>query len=231
LHAVPAASLYARHKLSSCRIGFSRFTAVLDGGLPEKQYGYAPDEGDHIHTLDKTTNEEAPQLISREQLDILVDPNGSSYPRRLGVFMRKPAPAQVGWFNTFASRGMKAFDFAIGDDVVLPREEERFYTERILRVRGSYLAFSVKYPVPDVVDPPSAESKGTTFGCLAPQYKIVPDVIDAFAKILCAAPGARLQLKKHVPYRPWKPCDCAGSLQQARDLAKAAGVRRTDGTL
>jgi predicted O-linked N-acetylglucosamine transferase (SPINDLY family) len=191
----------------------------LDGGLPEKQYGYAPNEGDHVHALDKTTNEEAAQLISGERLDILVDLNGFSYPRRLGLFMRKPAPAQVGWFNTFATSGMKAFDFAIGDDVVLPREEERFYTERILRVRGSYLAFSVKYPVPDVVDPPSAESKGITFGCLAPQYKIVPDMIAAFAEILCAAPGARLLLKNTCLTDP-------GNRAIVRGLFRRRGISR-----
>lgn len=191
----------------------------LDGGLPEKRYGYAPNEADHVHVLDKTTNEEAAQLIGREQLDILADLNGFSYPRRLGVFMRKPAPVQVGWFNTFATSGMKAFDFAIGDDVALPREEERFYTERILRVRGSYLAFSVRYPVPDVVDPPSAESRSITFGCLAPQYKMIPDVIAVFAEILSAAPGARLLLKNTCLTDP-------GNRAIVRDLFRRRGISR-----
>ena len=41
-------------------------------------------------------------------------------------------------------RVLDCFDGIIGDDAVVPAAEEGFYTERVLRVRGTYLAFEVR---------------------------------------------------------------------------------------
>ena len=65
----------------------------------------------------------------------------------------------------YATSGMRCFDFLIGDAVVIPPYEERFYTERILRVPGSYLSFEVHYPVPEVDPSPGHDGEGTRFGC------------------------------------------------------------------
>ena len=54
----------------------------------------------------------------------------------------------------FATSGLDCFDYLVGDQHVIPFEEEGFYTERVVRVPGSYLTFEVAYPVPDVVRPP-----------------------------------------------------------------------------
>jgi predicted O-linked N-acetylglucosamine transferase (SPINDLY family) len=78
---------------------------------------------------------------------------------------------------------------------VIEPAEERFYSEKILRVPGSYLTFSVDYPVPDVTPPPCVATGAITFGCLASQYKLTDEVIDAWCQILAACPTARLVLK------------------------------------
>jgi predicted O-linked N-acetylglucosamine transferase (SPINDLY family) len=49
--------------------------------------------------------------------------------------------------------------------------------------------------VPDVVDPPVLAAGDLTFGCLASQYKITPQVIEAWSEILNRSPGTRLFLK------------------------------------
>ena len=167
----------------------------LDGGLPKREYGWAPKESDRGHSLNGLSNEEAAKLVEATEIDVLVDLNAYSNPDRVGLFLRKPAPIQVGWFNTFATSGTDAFDYAIGDAIVLPSSEERFYTERILRVDGSYLAYSVLYPVPDVASAPCALSGRITFGCFAPNYKITGEVVATFASILRSVSGGRLILK------------------------------------
>jgi len=167
----------------------------LDGNLPDGRHGYVPRKSDRIHTLDNLSNEAAAKCVTEAKIDILVDLNAYSFPGRLGLFLRKPAPIQVGWFNTYSTSGIDSFDYAVADKATLPVREERFFTERILRVTGSYLAFAVTYSVPKVVAPPCARSGRITFGCLAPQYKITSEVIAAFAKILRAVPRTRLLLK------------------------------------
>ncbi len=62
---------------------------------------------------------------------------------------------------------MSSFDYLIGDEHVIPTVEERFYSERILRVPGSYLTFDVNYPVPPVAAAPCLTTSGMAFGSLA----------------------------------------------------------------
>ena len=88
-----------------------------------------------------------------------------------------------------------AYDYLIGDDSVIPPEEETFYCEKILRVPGSYLTFEVTYPVPPVADPPCLTNPAITFGCLASQYKITSEVIAAWSKVLQQVPNSTLLLK------------------------------------
>ncbi|HTU32908.1 MAG TPA: tetratricopeptide repeat protein [Candidatus Acidoferrum sp.] len=166
-----------------------------DRGNPNAQSGYHSNRSDRIHDVTNLSNDDVAARIRKARVEVLVDLNAYSAPQRLGIFMRRPARNIVGWFNSFATSGIRAFTHIIGDAEVIPPSEERFYTERVLRVAGSYLAFSVLYPVPRVVPPPCLRNGYLTFGCLAPQYKITPGVIDAFARILRGAPSARLLLK------------------------------------
>jgi protein O-GlcNAc transferase len=160
----------------------------VDGDNPRSENGYRRHPGDSTHLIRDLSNQSAAQQISAAGIDILIDLNGYSAPQRLGLFMRKPAPICVGWFGMYATTGISAFDYVIGAARVIPPEEERFYREQVLRVSGSYLAFSVLYPVPSVETPPCLRASGVTFGCFAPHYKLTDGVISAWAKILRGRP-------------------------------------------
>ncbi len=163
---------------------------------------YHKNPRDRFHDVKGLSNSALAQLIEELEIDLLIDLNGYSRPSRLPVFVLRPAPVQVAWFNMFATSGMDGFDYLIGDKHVIPSEEERFYTERVVRVPGSYLTFEVNYPVPDVVPPPCLKGGALTFGCLAPQYKITTEVVEAWSRILKESPGSRLILKNVVLGNP-----------------------------
>ena len=166
-----------------------------DGPMPRPESGFRENTSDCVHDVRGLSNGELANLVDRTGIDILVDLNGYSFPSRLGLFLRRPAPVTVTWFNMYATSGIEAFDYIIGDDVVIAPGEERFYCERVLRVPGSYLAYSVPYPVPDVTPPPSAAAGHITFGSFCSLYKITDEVIAAWSTILRRAPAARLFLK------------------------------------
>jgi predicted O-linked N-acetylglucosamine transferase (SPINDLY family) len=90
---------------------------------------------------------------------------------------------------------MTAYDYLIGDSVVVHPEEEMHYTERIARVSGTYLTFDVAYAVPPVEPAPARRNGHVTFGCFASQYKLTPQVVRAWAAILDGAPEAKLLVK------------------------------------
>jgi len=167
----------------------------LEGSPPDSGNGYMRHADDSIHMIGELTNASAAKEIDEAEIDVLVDLNGYSAAKRLGIFMRKPAPIIASWFNMYATTGIRAFDYIIGDASVVPKSEEKYYGERVLRVSGTYLAFSVLYPVPAVEPPPSLRTGQITFGCLAPNYKLTDGVISTWAEILRAAPNARLLLK------------------------------------
>jgi len=165
------------------------------------------------------SNDRLADYIARCGIDILVDLNGYSQPSRLDLFMRRPAPVIVGWFNMFATTGIDGFDYIVGDDAVIPPDEERFYSERVLRVPGSYLAFNVLYPVPEVTPPPMLATGSLTFGCFCSQYKITDETIAAFAAILQGAPKARLLLKS-------RPARDESNRRRCGRASHATGSRR-----
>jgi predicted O-linked N-acetylglucosamine transferase (SPINDLY family) len=174
-----------------------RFEVHLFSDAPESEvrHSYDKQPGDHFHDTSGLTNAELARLALGQQIDLLIDLNGYSRPQRLPLFALRPAPVQAAWFNLFATSGLDAFDYLIGDPQVIPPGEECYYGERIVRVPGCYLTFEVTYPVPEVAPAPCLERGRLTFGCLAPQYKITPQVAEAWSRILRGSPGSRLVLK------------------------------------
>ena len=169
---------------------------LSDGDLPSAANGYRDHDLDTICDLRGVPNEQAAEIIAEIGIDVLVDLNGYSFQNRLSLLMLRPAPHIVGWFNMFATTGIGAFDWLIGDDNVITAAEEPFYTERIHRLPGTYLAFEVLYDVPAVAPPPcSANGGGITFGCLGSHYKLTDAVVSAWALILRATPGSKLFVK------------------------------------
>lgn len=159
------------------------------------QGGYRDEASDVFHYTGELKIMECAACIESARLDILIDLNAYSRWRRLPVYSLKPAPVIVSWFNSYATTGMSSIDYLIGDSVVAPATEEQYYSEKLLRVSGSYLTFEVTYPVPDIAPPPCLTNGRITFGCLAPLYKITPPVIAAWSRILQAVPESTLLLK------------------------------------
>lgn len=157
--------------------------------------GYTPHPADQVHAVGTLANGRAAELVRRAQLDLLVELNGYSLTARLPLLGAGLAPVVVGWFNHYATTGLKEVDALIGDAAVVEPEEERYYSERILRVEGSYLSYRVNYPTPDVSPPPCAAAGALTFGSLASLYKLTDQVLDTWAAFLRDAPAVRFFLK------------------------------------
>lgn len=174
-----------------------RFRVHLFSDAPRGKIrsGYQPQPYDRFFDTTNLSNEALADLIRKQGIDLLVDLNGYSCIGRLGLFSLRPAPIVIGWFNHFATAGIEGFDYLVGDAEVVPAEEEVFYVEKIARVEGSYLTFTVDYPVPEVTSLPAEKNGWITFGALASQYKITPAMTQLWSEILLDCPGSRLILR------------------------------------
>ena len=168
---------------------------LADGDPPSAEGGFTAHDEDRIWGIRGAANERIAAAVAENGLDVLVDLNGYSVPERLGLFTLRAAPVQLGWFNMFATTGSDAFDALVGDDAVIPPAEEALYAERILRVPGSYLAFTVNHPAPEVVPPPCLAEGRITFGSLCSAYKLTEPTLAAWSRILHGVPGSRLLLR------------------------------------
>ncbi|GEP56900.1 O-linked N-acetylglucosamine transferase, SPINDLY family protein [Reyranella soli] len=173
------------------------------GGDPSASAGYREHDHDVIWQVGSCDDEKIARLLAAAGIDVLVDLNAYSAPKWLRIFLHRPAPVQLGWFNSYATSGLDCFDGIIGDDVVIPAVEEGFYTERVLRVRGTYLAFEVFHAAPDVAPPPCSSHQGRlTFGALASAYKLNDLTLDIWARILRSAPTSRLLVRASTLAEP-----------------------------
>jgi protein O-GlcNAc transferase len=173
------------------------FDVHLFSGAPMSaiRHGYNVHKADHFFDTTRLSNKALAGLIQENGIQVLVDLNGYSDMNRLPMFMLRPAPVIIGWFNMYATTGMSCFDCLVGDSEVISLEEEAFYSESVQRVTHSYLTFSVDYPVPPVAELPCLDNSPFTFGYLGSQYKITSEVVEAWSRILAASPGSRLLLK------------------------------------
>jgi protein O-GlcNAc transferase len=195
-----------------------RFQLFLySDGASDSPPGYEPNTQDRWFQTTRLSHVDLAKLIASHELDLLVDLNGFSRLPRLAVFALRPARVQVGWFNMFATTGMSAFDYLIGDPTVAPSGEEEHYCEQIVRVPGCYLTFTMTHPTPDIAPPPHLARGRFTFGSLASLYKITLEVRQAWAAVLQAAPGSRLLLRN-------KGLRSAGNQQWLRDRFGEWGV-------
>lgn len=166
------------------------------GGDPSVPAGYREHDHDVIWQVGSCDDEEVARLLAAAGIDVLVDLNAYSAPKWLRLFLRRPAPVQLSWFNSFATSGLDCFDGIIGDDVAIPPAEEGFYTERVLRVPATYLAFEVFHPAPEVAPPPCNGNQGRlTFGALVSAYKLNDLTLDSWTRILRSAPTSRLLVR------------------------------------
>jgi len=175
----------------------SKFELFLysDGRSDPLPAGYHPHPADHFHATASLDNAALARLVASHELDLLVDLNGFSRVQRLPLFALRPAKANVGWFNMFATTGMDCFDYLIGDRTVIAPGDDMDYCEKLLRLDGCYLAFEVDYPVPAVSPLPCLSGRPFTFGSLASMYKITPQVVDLWSRVLKETPGSRLLMR------------------------------------
>ena len=183
-----------------CRLDRSKFEVHLFADdVREGDFGWlGEDEDDRIHLTTELSNQQLVQAIRNETLDVLIDLNAYSVPNRLGIYVHRLADCVAAWFNMYASSGLPGIDWIIGDHVVAPPDEDHLYSERVARLPQSYLSFHVNYKTPDVVEPPVIANGYLTFGSLISQYKVTPQVYDAWSKILRQCPDARLKLGNRV---------------------------------
>lgn len=161
------------------------------------------------------------QLVSTDQIDILVDLAGHTRANRLAAFAVRAAPIQMSYLGYPATTGLTRVDWRLADGWTDPiGVTEAFHTEHLARIDGGFLCYRPDDDAPAVAPPPALVSGQITFGSFNNLAKVTPGVVETWAAVLNAVPGSRLMVKA----KSLGDADTAGRLTaafQARGIEAA----------
>ena len=135
------------------------------------------------------------KMIHDDGIHILIDLAGHTANNRLPVFAYKPAPIQVTWLGYFATTGVDAIDYLLGDPFVTPIDEEHHFLERIWRLPETYLCFTPPTLEIQIGSLPALANGYITFGCFNILPKLNAAVLALWAAVLHAVKDSKLFLK------------------------------------
>ena len=82
------------------------------------------------------------ELIRSKKVSILFDLTGYFSDNKITIFKNRSAPIQVSWCGYTNTTGLDEMDYIIADPYVIKPEEEKFYTEKILRLSSIWNSHS-----------------------------------------------------------------------------------------
>lgn len=147
-----------------------------------------------VRDISGLDDEAAAALIARDNLDILVDLSGHTSGRRLPVLGVRPAPVQACFIGYPSTTGFAAVDYLIADDILIPADRARYYSETIARLSGSFLCFRPPAGMP-LATKKARQAGKIVFGSLNHLPKLNNRVVEAWAEILKRTPSADLLLQ------------------------------------
>ena len=160
---------------------------------------------------------DAARLLRDLEVDIAVDLMGYTRFSRPGILAYRPAPIQVGYLGYPGTLGADVNDYVLADNFVLPGENQRFYSEKIVTLPDSYQVNDSRRKVAESA-PTRMEvglpEHGFVFCCFNNSYKILPAMFDIWMRLLTDVPGSVL----------WVLAENAAAEENLRREAQARGV-------
>jgi predicted O-linked N-acetylglucosamine transferase (SPINDLY family) len=150
---------------------------------------------DRFHQVSPFNDAELAEIIRAEGIDILVDLTLHMANNRLLTFARKPAPVQITWLGYPGSTGLAAMDYRLTDPHLdPPLRNDRFCTERSIRLPETFWCYDPMADQPDVNPLPAPANGFVTFGCLNNFCKVNEPTLRLWADAMRHAPRSRLML-------------------------------------
>ena len=147
------------------------------------------------NSIKDKSDKEVINLIVADKIHILIDMQGHSAKNRLPIFFYKAAPIQATWLGQ-GSSGISEIDYFIGSPHITPKEEEKYYIEKVLRLPEISQCLTVPQFKLEIRELPAKKNNFITFGCFNQFAKINNDeVISLWSKILSSVKNSKLFLK------------------------------------
>ena len=148
------------------------------------------------------TDEQIVDMSRELKIDIAVDLKGFTLNNRFGIFVKRCAPIQISYLGYPGTMASNCIDYLVADRTLIPEENKKFYTEKIIYMPNTY----------QVNDPTLKVSKkkferkelglpdnGIVFCCFNQNYKILPDMFSIWIEIIKKVENSVLWLMSDNP--------------------------------
>jgi protein O-GlcNAc transferase len=173
---------------------------------------------DHFHDVRAHDDREVASLLRELEIDIAVDLKGHTKGERFGIFAHRPAPIQVSYLGFPGTTGADFIDYVIADEIVLPFDQQPFWSEKIVHLPGCYQVNDRKREIAERT-PTRKEcglpEQGFVFCSFNNSYKITPEFFDIWMRLLNKIEGSALWLLR-------------GNAAVERNLRREAAARGVD---
>ena len=146
------------------------------------------------HDIKNISDLEFVNLARSLDVDILIDLSGFTLGNRIQALRVRCAPIQISWLGYCNTTGIENMDYLIADHNVVKKNEEKFYSEKILYLPNIWSAMSKPKDFPDVNILPVKNNSIFTFGSFNNFSKLSDETIKVWSKILNNS-NSRLVLK------------------------------------
>lgn len=139
------------------------------------------------------------------KLDVAIDLAGWTGENGGVLFASRIAPIQVNYLGYFASTGIPAMDFWLGDAALFPEPMQEWHSEQIWRLPRCFLAWQPSGNLPEgQVEVPAAPAPSVpiTFGSFNHARKLSAGTLRLWGELLRTVPGSRLALKSYTTDDP-----------------------------
>ena len=93
---------------------------------------------DNFYNVADLSDKNIANLAKENQIDIAIHRNGYSQNSRTNIFSYRPAPIQVNFLGYPGTTGLDFIDYIIADKIVIPEENKKFFSEKIINLPDTY---------------------------------------------------------------------------------------------
>ena len=171
-------------------------------------FSFSPDTQDEMQTrlkknfdqfidVSNMSDQEVAALSRHMETDIAIDLKGYTTNSRPQIFALGAAPLQVNYLGYPGTMGADFMDYIIADEVLIPENNQKYYSEKIIYLKNSYQVNDSKRKISDrkfsraELNLPEDQF---VFCCFNNNFKILPMMFDVWARILARVPNSVLWL-------------------------------------
>jgi predicted O-linked N-acetylglucosamine transferase (SPINDLY family) len=142
---------------------------------------------DEFYDVRLKTEDEIVNFSRELKIDIAIDLMCFTKYHKFGIFVKRCAPIQVNYLGYPGTSGTNYLDYIIADKILIPKESQKYYSEKIAYLPDTYQANDSTKKISDKIftrEELGLPKDGFVFCCFNNDYKITPQVFDVWMRLL-----------------------------------------------